>query len=305
MSSAQEEANRLEEKWVCPDCGWDTDWLPSINRHTGKSHGWVFVDGPGSEKVDYEEPEPEETEDLEDGLEEGEVEYSRLPAFDPPEDCPIDECDSGPFEAARGLGVHLSQVHGEAYYAHFRPKRPPTADPTKQNREEFLAREEIKKGFLKEVRREARKAARRVSIDEDDVAHTVAKVIENEDLGGSDELTPNEVQNIARKVFDHKIHEHRRRTLEDMGMALLEGRLTKREKEHDVEIRIDHTNVEELLNHYFEQGDHVRIIAQVYDPDERNENAHYSDSSRECALCGATPAPDGVCEDCKDGEGDG
>lgn len=203
-------SHRLEEPWKCPegDCHYKTDWVPSINRHTGPVHGWVYQAGPGSEKVPYGGSQRmEEAEEKEQGV--GKVSTD---------------------------GEEQGTMNGH--------------------------------------------------VAADDLRDIVEGVVE-EALGELPRfVTLSEARSIAWNTSKERIQQHRRRVLEDLGMTLLEGRVRMRKDgQGSVRARIDHTDVAELLNHYLDDGEHVRLIVQVMDREELAVNGAEKSASK-CALCG-------------------
>lgn len=115
------------------------------------------------------------------------------------------------------------------------------------------------------------------------------------------QLTKYELHQVVGKVVDEKINEDRRRTLESMGMTMLEGPLRFREDDAGrPRARVDHHAISDLMHHYLEDGEHVRVLVQVIDPDEEYENADKSRQLRSCVHCGSEGAPGGLCEACEE-----
>lgn len=76
----------------------------------------------------------------------------------------------------------------------------------------------------------------------------------------------------VRKIAGALITDRRRFLLRGMNGAILEGSIRFFEHDGTLEVKVDGSNVNELLHHYYKEGDRVRIVVMPVGPGEEEES---------------------------------
>lgn len=115
------------------------------------------------------------------------------------------------------------------------------------------------------------------------VKELVLEVVKKEFGYGGENLDLSIVRSIAYNTAKELIYDNRRRVLEGMGMALLEGKMDIIEDGRGGKVvKVDRTSLDEILGHYFDTGDRVRVLVQLIDEEEQMEEGGRED----CVACG-------------------